>query len=484
MTTMIDAAALGQALAGLVATNKAAVSSTPTTTYGHGPGGLFSSPALERPLISAFVLPREGLQSILPIYPSMFANPLYGLITGVTATTGTEPTGPCDDFPVAGLMKLCTQSSVFGRMGRQTRVFELDRSGLLNSRGEHQDFQFIGNVLNGTASPNAPTIPSGLDAALNNEIGKGLFELAVAWQRDFARDFYTGNPTNNTSGGGRKYSRGLDMLINTGYRDAETGVACPAADSIVRSFGNLDIATNGATFVRQVTNIYRNLRFVARGAGLDPVKWAISMPWSMFYEITEVWPCAYLTYRCTNLSSGSTNFVDGNDAIRLRDDMRGDIYARTGQYLLIDGEQVPVVLDDGIDAPGVGAGTFRSTMYFVPLRVLGGTPVTFMEYLNYDSPNGAMDMARALAPQGSYRSSDSGRFLWHMKPPTNYCVQMMAKSETRLILRTPHLAARLTNIQYTPIQHERDVFTDGAYFVNGGSTNRGAFAPSYYSPTT
>lgn len=484
MTHMIDAGALGEALAGLVnQRQKALVSSTPTTTYGHGPGGLFSSPALERPLISAFILPREGLQSLLPVYSSMFASPLYGLITGVTATTGTEPTGPCDDFPIGGLMKLCTQSSVFGRVGRQTRVFELDRAGLLNNRGEHQDFQFVGNVLGGTASPNAPTIPAGLDSALNTEVGKALFELAVSWQRDFARDFYAGNPTNNTSGGGRKYYRGLDILINTGYRDTETGVACPAADSIVRSFGNLEIATNGGTLVRQITNIYRNLRYAARGAGLDPVKWAIVMPWSMFYEVTEVWPCAYLTYRCTNLNAGSTNFVDGNDAIRLRDEMRGNIYDRTGQYLLIDGERVQVVLDDGIDAPGVGAGTFRSSIYFVPLTVLGNRPVTFMEYLDYDAPNGAMDMARALAPAGSYKTSDNGRFLWHMKPPTNYCVQMMAKSETRLILRTPHLAGRLTNIQYTPIAHERDPFTDGAYFTNGGATNRGAFAPSYYSPT-
>jgi hypothetical protein len=481
---MIDAGALANALVGLAGGQRAkAVSSTPTTTYGHGPGGLFSSPALERPLISAMILPRDGVQSILPVRPSMFAYPLYGLITGVTATTGSEPTGPCDDFPVAGLTKLCTQSSVFGRQGRMTRVFELDRMGLMNDRGEHDDFQFVGNVLGQGNTANSPTIPVNLQAALNSEIGKATFELAVSWQRDFAREFYTGNPTNNTSGGGRKYFRGLDTLINTGYRDAETGVACPAADSIVRSFGNLDIASNGATLVKQITNIYRNLRYIARGAGLDPTRWLIAMPWSMFYEVTEVWPCAYLTYRCTNLASGSTNFVDGGDAIRMRDEMRGDIYARTGQYLLIDGERVPVVLDDGIDAPGVGDGSFRSTIYFIPLTVLGGTPVTYMEYLNYDAPNGALAASRVMAPEGSYRTSDSGRFLWHTKPPTNYCVQMMAKSETRLILRTPHLAARLTGVQYTPIQHEREPFTDSAYFVNGGSTNRGAFAPSYYSPT-
>lgn len=476
------ASALIQAL-GLTGAHKA-VSSTPTTTYAHGPGGLFSHPALERPLFSAMILPREGLQSRLPVRPSQFGYPLFGLVTGVTATTGDEPTGPCDDFPVAGLTKLCMQSTQFGRMGRQSRVFELDRVGLLNDRSDHTDFQFLGNVMNGSNASNTPSGLPGLGnmvAMANSEMGKAAFELAVAMGRDFAREIWDGNPANNTANGGRKYARGLDLLINTGYRDAESGQACPAADSIVRSFGNLDIASNGATFVRQITNMYRNLRFIARGAGLDPVKWAIAMSWSMFYEATEIWPCAYLTYRC---DSDDGQRFDAGRAIDMRDGMRGDIYNRTGQYLLIDGERVEVVIDDGIEELGVGGGTFRSSMYFVPLTVLGGTPVTYMEYLNYDAPNGAMDAARVMAPEGSYMTTDSGRFLWHKKPPTNFCVQFLVKTETRLILRTPHIAGRLTGIQYTPIQHERSPFTDSVYFVNGGRTDRANFGPSYYSPTT
>ena len=224
---------------------------------------------------------------------------------------------------------------------------------------------------------------------------------------------YTGSPANNTSGGGYKEFYGLDRLINTGYSDSETNQACPAADSIVRSFGNLDIATNGAALVRNITNMYRNLRYIAVEAGLDPVKWAITMRWSAFYEITEVWPCAYLSYRCSNLATGNTAFIDSNDAIKLRDDMRGNIYDRTGQYLLIDGERVQVVIDDGITelTPSnstVPAGSFRSTLYFVPLTVLGGTPVCYMEYLNFDAPGAAMEVARQFAPGDSYFTSDSG----------------------------------------------------------------------------
>lgn len=465
-------------------TTKSPVSSTPTSTYGHGPGGLFSHPALERPVFSAMILPRAGLQARLPLNKSQFDYPLYGIFTGVTATTGDEPTGPCDDFPVAGLSKLCMQSSVFARQGRESRVFELDRIGRLTDRGEHTDFQFMGNPWQGERM--MPQIPGSGDsnAVLNQEYAKMAFEMGVTWQRDFAREFYSGNPSNNTAQGGRKYYRGLDLLINTGYRDAESGQTCPAADSIVRSFGNLNISTNAATLIAQITNIYRNLKYIASGAGLDPVKWVIAMRWSTFYEITDVWPCAYLSYRCTNLATGSTQFVDSAQQIAMRDEMRSNMYERTGQYLLIDGERVEVVIDDAIEELGIGAGTFRSAIYFVPLTVLGGVPVTYMEYFPYNVANGAMDFARFGAPQGSFQDSDDGRFLWHFKPPTNYCVQFLVKTEPRLILRTPYLAARLTNVQYTPLAHEREPFTDSTYFVNGGRTDRAGYGPSYFSPAT
>ena len=85
-----------------------------------------------------------------------------------------------------------------------------------------------------------PTYPGmqGLSNVLNTEVAKAIFELGVAWSRDFAREIYTGNPTNNTSGGGRQYFYGLDTLINTGYRDAITGVACPPPTASCALFGN------------------------------------------------------------------------------------------------------------------------------------------------------------------------------------------------------------------------------------------------------
>lgn len=458
------------------------VSSTPTTVYGHGPGGLFSTPGLSKPLFSAMILPRTGLQGQLPLRPSNETNPLFGLITGVTDTTGTNPTGVCDDPKIAGLMKLCIHSFVFGRESRQSRVFDLDRSGLVTNRGEFMDLQLMNQPFDQGKNPNIPGMP-GFDPAkaAQQEVAKALFEMATSWSRDFAKLIYTGSPVNNTAGGGYKEFYGLETLVNTGYRDAETGTACPAADSIVRSFGNLQVSTNTAALIRNVTNIWRNLRYLATRAGMDRVEWTICMTFGMFYEITETWPISFMTYRALAVPTGSVNYVDSGDVEKMREDMRGDLMAYTGQFLLIDGQKVPVTLDDALPETENGDGTFTSDMYFIPLTVLGGQPVTFMEYFNYEGPYGPLEMARQFAPGDMYYTTDAGRFLWHKKPPQNFCVQILAKTEPRLLLLTPYLAARLTNIKYMPVTHERSPFPDSAYWVNGG-VSTGYPAPSLYSP--
>lgn len=476
-----------------------AVGSTPTATYPHGTGGLFSFPGLDRQLFSAMLLPAAGLQSRLPLMRSEYSNPLFGIITGVTATTGSEPTGVCDDPPVAGLTKLCTTSLVFGRFSRMTPVYDIDRAGMFVNRGEFNDLVLVNNPFQNTDRYNMPSVPGGMNPAdvVRTMVGKAVFELGVAWARDFAQLLYIGNPTNNTAGGGYMEFRGLDSLINTGYQDAITGQACPAADSLIISFGNQSVSTAGSTLFNTVTGMYRNLKYIASRTGMAPVKWVISMPWALFYEVANIWACAYMSARCnsTILTSGSTQFVDGNDVIRLRDEMLGDNFNRTGQYLLIDGERVEVITDDAIVETDNGGGTFTSSIYFVPLTGLGGaTALTYLDYFPYDLPGGALDAARAFAGQTggnpfSFQATDGGRFLWHFKPPTNFCVQMLAKTQPRLVLRTPYLAARITNVRYTPFLHQRSWDPDAgpSLFVDGGRTDYIGYppaSPSFYPPTS
>jgi len=459
-----------------------AVSSTPTGVYGHGgvygQSGLFSFPGLERDVVNAMIMPKMGLLDLLPSRTSNSDNPVFGIMTGVTASSGEEPSGVCDDPPVSGLMKLCEHTFNWGRVSRMTRVFELDRFGRVRNRSDFTDLNLIGDPMAAGPNPWIPAAPAGADpqAALRNEVAKAMFEFAVAWGRDFAHQLFNGNPTNNTPLGGYKEPYGLDILINTGYRDAETGVACPAADSIVRDF-SASITANAAALLRQITNIYRNLRYIAERAGLAPAKWALVGPWAMYYELTEIWPCTYASYRCETLGDNNRGVIDLVAQNQMRDTMRA------GQYLLIDGEQVPFIADDGVVETELAGSSQEADLYFVPLSVLGGRPVTYLEYMNYDAPGAAMEAARTFAPSGSFFTTNSGRYLWHAKPPTNFCVQMLAKTEWRVILETPHLAARLTDLIYTPVAHQRSPFTDNSYYVDGGKTDRDAYDRSFFTPT-
>jgi hypothetical protein len=277
----------------------------------------------------------------------------------------------------------------------------------------------------------------------------------------------------------------LDILINTGRRDAVTGQLCPAADSIVQSFGGADISTSAtapALIVRWITNIMRRLKMIAATTGLEPAKWVLAMRETLFYELTAIWPCAYQTFRC-NVANSTTN--PSNIATTDRKSMNDMTDAmRSGHYLLIDGVQQEVVLDNTITETNMAGSSYRSDIYFVPMTVLGSTPTTVMEYIDYDMPNGAMAAASVFAPDGFYYTSDSGRFLWHRKLPNNFCVQLLAKTEPRLLLFTPHLAARLTTIQYTPLAHERDWDTAGSFYANGGRTDYVGYPASFYSPVS
>lgn len=469
-----------------VGTSLKAVSSTPAGNYGHGPGGLFSNPALERALYSATITPFSGLQYVLPVRGTSVTNPLEGIITGVTDTVGNEANGICDDPPTTGLVKLCTHSFPLGLFARQTPVYNVLYGTRLQSRGEHTDFQVFGDPFNNGGASNgfAPTIPGVTSGEMaNTNSGKVIWGWMVAWARDFAKTLYTGNPANNSAGGGYAEFYGLDELINTGYRDAITGVACAAADSIVKDFGNQNIRTASSTFVTMMLETMWVLMELAARVNLAPVRWVIVMSHSAFYEATKIWPCSYLTDGCSQLSGNARLNVDAGDQIRMRDEMRGNMGNRTGQHLKMFGIDVPVIVDDAITENGIGSGVQSSSVYFVPITVLGGQPVTYMEYMDYNAIGVPKD-AQRFAADGTFQTTDNGRFLLVKKPPTNVCVQLLAYTEPRLKLLTPYLAARIDRVAYSRLPNLRSGFPeDTAYFVNGGQTNYNGYGPSFFSPT-
>ncbi len=53
-----------------------------------------------------------------------------------------------------------------------------------------------------------------------------------------------------------------------------------------------------------------------------------------------------------------------------------------------------------------------------------------------------------------------------------WCYKFSVKTEQRVVLRTPHLAGRIDNVRYSPLQHLRTYETDSPYHVDGGVSVR------------
>ncbi len=443
---------------------------TPDALHYVGPASLFGVAGLERELISTRIQPR-GLASVLPIRPSNTMNPMYPYITGFTATTGDVASTVCDDGPLAGHGKSCLQTAAFGRYTYMTRELELNRTGQVINRGEFQDFQLVNSPL--VESQGGIFSGFGGTPDIANEVLMRFLEVGVAYQNLLMRQLWAGNPANNVGTGYLEFP-GLDILIGTNKVDAITGTTCPSLNSDIKDFNYENV--NTGSIVNVMSYLMRYLRHNADRMNFTPVNWAIVMRPELFWELSAIWPCSYLTYRCASPDTFTLN-VDAADQVRMRDDMR------QGNYLMLDGVRYNVILDDGIaedsntNNANVPNPCFASDIYVIPLSA-GNMVTTYWEYFNYRGPNAAAETI-ADGGLGDDFWTDGGVYLWHKKPPLNWCVQWISKIEPRIILRTPQLAGRITNVVYCPLQHTRQPFNDDPYFVNGGESTARAVASLY-----
>ena len=453
----------------------------PNATYAFGNGGLFNTPGLNPGIINAMILPELGLQAALPVTFTNQMQPLTPLFTGVTASTGSFSAAPCGDTKQVGLAKLCNITTKFGRMSLKTPTIDLTRVGQFTNRGYFSDFRLIGDPMNSTITNGAtPTLPNGgISQAITSEVQKQMMQFRIGWAREFAKLIYAGNPVNNL-GDGYKEFNGLDLLINTGYQDAETGVWCPAANSLLQSFSSQNFSTSGTAatnLVGLIQDMHRALVSIADRTGLSPVSFKIAMARDMFYELTKVWPIAYATTATTVIAGAQTNTqlqVNSMDAAQMRDSLR------TGRFLMINGIQVPVVLDDAIAQTAIGGNVFESTIYFIPVTVLGNTPATYTEYFNFDGDGALQQASQVFGITGKYFTTDAGRYAF-VRQNDNFCVSFLGVEMTRIRMDTPFLAARLTSVRYTAGLPTRSGFPGDATFYNGGKTST-VSAPSLYPP--
>jgi len=447
---------------------------TPTTYYAHGPGGLFSTAGVNQDVLATVVTP-TGLLEVLPAYGTRFMSPMFQYITGFLDDTGADPDTECEDCKTAGVKKGCIQTAQFGRYCRETKEMSVERIAQLNNRAEPTDLRLINPLFDGNTFTPAMTNQN----PFRGEVQQALLELGVSIERLLSPQLWTGNPANNNVGGGYAEFPGLDILVGTTKVDAISGVACPSLASDLKDFNYQEVcAQTPQNVVEVLSYLYRYLAHNARTMNCDPVDFRMVMREELFYELTSCWPCSYLSFRCGVVATALIDpvpTVDAAEAIRMRDDMRN------GRYLLVDGKRIPVVLDDGIveDNDGtnanLNAGQFSSDIYILPFSVRGNFASLYLEYFDFGAGQEQINLANM---QDIYTVTDGGKFLW-TRSWVEGCFLLKTVIRPRVVLLTPHLAGRLQNVMYEPLQHTRQPFPSDGYFIDGGETTRDA--PSLYS---
>jgi hypothetical protein len=434
----------------------------------HGLTGTFSSSGLDRDVISTHVRPR-GIANVIPNFPSIDEDPRFAALTGVSDDIGSEPAQPCDNAPT-GYIKRCNLTAQFGRIHRDTETIEPDEIGLRINRGDFTDLVLHGFRL-GMEGPGM--YPQGLDPAqilnlvtMSQMVGVGerLYRLLMThnWQ---------GSPANNNAGGGYREYPGLENQVATAQVDADTGTACVSLDSDVKDFNYVAVGSGaGNTIVTYLSMLMYFLETLAEDTGVDPVRFALAMRPQLFWELTAVWPIIYNTDRVAAATGNSRLVVDGGDMVEQRDAMRG------GKYLIVNGQQYPVVTDPGIteatnitDA-NVPAGSYASSIFALPLTINGNFPVLYRQHKDYRRMWGT-----ELRPLRNMQRfwTDDGVFSWAFDD-NKWCFTLSAKTEQRIVLRTPQLAGRIDNVLYSPLQHLREFDPDNVYHSDGGVSLRAA----------
>jgi len=429
-----------------------------TYTQLHGLGGIFSTPGIERDVVSAHLRP-QGISSILPLIGSVSENPRFASLTGFTDVSGTEVSDVCDDAP-AGYMKGCNLSARFGLVRLDTQTIDmLDIIRKVN-RGDFTDLMLRGRVLGGTNL--TPGVPGQENQIVNLVTLSEMINTAVQTERRLSRQLWQGVITVANE------FIGLDTLIATGIVDADTNVACPALDSDVKNFAYDLVGGTGRDIVEYLSMLEFYLHYNAENMGLMPVQWVVAMRPELWFELSAVWPCSYMSHRCND----ATTVNLGSEAVNMRDAMRA------GMYIDINGNRYPVVVDTGIfehnniNNANCRAGQYASSIYFVPLSIVGGMPVTYREYLDYKQADGEIRNIFGNSSASADFWTDSGVFSWAVTKD-KWCVKMHLRTEQRVILRTPQLAGRIDAVKYEPLQHLRQPEPTGPYFMDGGVSVRG-----------
>lgn len=426
--------------------------------------GIFSEPGVRPERFSAMARPDSFAQALGAPVRSEYYEELLDIFTGQTASSCTNAAGPCGNPPEVGQGKICKQAYYWGFVYMKTQLNALAEIGQLRNRAD-----VPGSIINVEPMMRNPLIPDLFYRLADgqSQLQYELWRLGVEFERTLDVVAVTGDNSaayTATECGWTDEFTGIDSLIKTGYTDAKTSITCPAMDSAIITFG-ADVggtigSGDGRNIVIAITELVRGVRERARKMGYgNGVQYYWLMRSEAFHRIVEEYSCDYATYRCTG-ATNLNNVTISSDSNNLR------LQMIAGQYILVDGDPIPVVFSEGIPQTN-SAGTFTSDIYLVPAS-WNGMPLTYLQYYPMDNQ---YTTEFANFASGGVETLNNGLWLAG-KRSTGLCEEIHFQAKMRLILETPFLAGRIDNISYTFTSPIRNALPGSSFFADGGVTYR------------
>jgi hypothetical protein len=445
-------------------------STTPSASPLHGPFpgnnnqfGPFSGSGSRPGMWNATLRPR-GISALIPMYKSVYYNELIDVATGVTAGSGNNVTSACAVGPKPGQLKKMKLSASFGIIHMSTKIIDVTQAGMRRNRAD------IDRTFYNAATVDNPWIPQlpgvgGIDpnaGVMRTE----MYALGINLERNVGQVHYVGvsGTENNTYRGVARQWNGLDRLIRTGYLDADTQVAAPAADSTVVSF---NAAADGGTdaFGRNVVgalmDTYYGVKDFLSQMGIV-ADFALSMRPDLFRALAAIWACNYSIVRCTSSAAGAPVLRDSTAQRALYDSLM-----QTNTLPMDDGTNLQVVLDDNIARDTLGNNYFKSDIYGVALRG-NGIPVLYGEYFDMGNPE-AMEVVNFTGMDNDTMVVNDGMYRV-FKYKTGGCYEYDFFARPRLITDAPFMHFRLDDVFYRADYSQRDATPGMSYHQNGGLT--------------
>jgi hypothetical protein len=423
-------------------------------------GGIFTPPGYRPQTYSALLQPL-GLTQVLNPEASIWAQERISILTGQKETVGTNPDDYCGAPVTPGDLKTCGQYFNWGMVHIGSQKININSAGEIANRAVNE--RVIMNAA--VTDPLIPDLLQNPQANLMSLEAQAMYQVGTALRRALAPVMFTGNPATpaaSATQGFIKEFTGLDRLIVDNHVDAETGVACPAADSTIINWNAaIDGTVGGQNITQQITAFTYGRWFIADEVGMSGATWAFVMNPDLFYALTAVYACQYATYRCFSNNAGQPITQAAPDVNSLR------LQMVNGSYLLVEGRVVPVIQDNTIPITAGGGNYRKSDIYFMPLS-WNGRNLLRLEFFPMDNQY-QNELAGHFNGQSYTSNNGMYRIYWDRSMS---CAQMVLDAKMRLILDAPFLAGRIQNLLYVSnIAGYRSPLPGTTGYVNGGAVS-------------